>query len=347
MKIAVYAISKNEEQFVKRFCESAKDADVIQIVDTGSTDNTIAEAKKHGAVVHSISINPWRFDAARNASLALLPADVDVCISLDLDEVLLPGWRKIIEDAWVGETNRLQHLFDNGDGLIFGVSRIHARNGFVWKYPCHEYVITDARNIEKLAVIKDVLMLHQPDPTKSRGQYMPMLEMATKEDPNCSRSQFYLARELLFHKRHEDAIKEFKKYLAMPNATWFVERSYSMRAIGSCEELLGRDGTQWFYRSLAEDPMAREPWLELANKAYRKEDWQKCYLNAKMALLLDEKALWHTTDPKCWTWPPHDFAAISAHYLGLKEESIKQGEEALKFDPTNERLIKNLEFYRK
>ena len=26
MKIAVYAISKNEEQFVKRFCESAKDA---------------------------------------------------------------------------------------------------------------------------------------------------------------------------------------------------------------------------------------------------------------------------------------------------------------------------------
>ena len=40
MKIAVYAISKNEEQFVKRFCESAKDADLILIADTGSTDNT-------------------------------------------------------------------------------------------------------------------------------------------------------------------------------------------------------------------------------------------------------------------------------------------------------------------
>lgn len=347
MKIAVYAISKNEEKFVKRFCESAKDADIIQIVDTGSTDNTVEEAKKNGAVVHSISINPWRFDAARNASLALLPADVDVCISLDLDEVLLPGWRDVIEAAWVGETNRLQHLFDNGDGLIFGVSRIHARKGFVWKYPCHEYVVTDARNTEKLAVSKEVLMLHQPDPTKSRGQYMPMLEMAVKEDPNCSRSQFYLARELLFYSKHEDAVREFKKYLAMPSATWFVERSYAMRAIGSCEELLGRDGTQWFYKSLAEDPMAREPWLELANKAYRKQDWQKCYLNAKMALTLDEKALWHTTDPKCWTWPPHDFAAISAHHLGLKEESIRQGEEALKFDPTNERLLKNLEFYRK
>ena len=46
MKIAVYAISKNEEQFVKRFCESAKDADLILIPDTGSTDNTVIEARK-------------------------------------------------------------------------------------------------------------------------------------------------------------------------------------------------------------------------------------------------------------------------------------------------------------
>lgn len=35
MKIAIYAISKNEEQFVKRFCESAKEAD------TGSSDNKV------------------------------------------------------------------------------------------------------------------------------------------------------------------------------------------------------------------------------------------------------------------------------------------------------------------
>lgn len=34
MKIAVYAISKNEEMFVERFCNSAKDADLILIADT-------------------------------------------------------------------------------------------------------------------------------------------------------------------------------------------------------------------------------------------------------------------------------------------------------------------------
>lgn len=45
MKIAVYAISKNEEQFVERFCNSAKDADLILIADTGSTDGTVEKAR--------------------------------------------------------------------------------------------------------------------------------------------------------------------------------------------------------------------------------------------------------------------------------------------------------------
>ena len=91
MKIAVYAISKNEEQFVKRFCDSAKDADLIIIGDTGSTDNTVALAKECGAVVPRIYITPWRFDKAREAVLALIPPDIDICISLDLDEVLEDG----------------------------------------------------------------------------------------------------------------------------------------------------------------------------------------------------------------------------------------------------------------
>ena len=44
MKICVYAISKNEEMFVERFCAAAKDADMILIADTGSTDATVAKA---------------------------------------------------------------------------------------------------------------------------------------------------------------------------------------------------------------------------------------------------------------------------------------------------------------
>jgi len=119
MKIAVYAISKNEEQFVERFCKSAIDADLILIADTGSTDNTVAEAKKYGAEVYSISVRPWRFDKARDTALNLIPGDYDVCISLDLDEVLEPGWREEIERVWKPETTRLRYKFDWGQGISF------------------------------------------------------------------------------------------------------------------------------------------------------------------------------------------------------------------------------------
>ena len=97
MKIAVYTIAKNEEKFVERWAKSCEEADYRLIVDTGSSDNTLLTAAKYGIEVGSISISPWRFDDARNAALALLPDDIDMCIALDMDEILVPGWRKELE----------------------------------------------------------------------------------------------------------------------------------------------------------------------------------------------------------------------------------------------------------
>jgi len=62
LKICVYAISKNEAHFVQRFCESAADADMILIADTGSDDGLPEEAVKYGATVHHICIPLWRND---------------------------------------------------------------------------------------------------------------------------------------------------------------------------------------------------------------------------------------------------------------------------------------------
>ena len=87
MKICVYAICKNEEKFVDRFYESAKDADAIYVLDTGSTDDTVNKLKSHGVIVEQKKIDPWRFDVARNLSLDMIPEDFDVCVCLDLEEV--------------------------------------------------------------------------------------------------------------------------------------------------------------------------------------------------------------------------------------------------------------------
>ena len=46
MKICVYAISKNESNFVDRWVESMSEADDIYVLDTGSIDDTVEKLKK-------------------------------------------------------------------------------------------------------------------------------------------------------------------------------------------------------------------------------------------------------------------------------------------------------------
>lgn len=346
MKIAVYAISKNEEQFVKRFCESAKEADLIVIADTGSTDKTVEVAKECGATVYDICITPWRFDKARDAALALLPRDIDVCVSLDLDEELQPGWRQEIERLWQPDTTRMGYKFDWGHGKVFYSTKLHSRSGYHWHHPCHEYIRADARTNEKFVWSGMLMVVHKPDETKSRGQYMDLLEMSVKEDPLCPRNAFYYARELTYYSRWEEAIVALKKYLDMPEANWKNERAYAMRLLGESEDALGRDGMDWFRKGVAEEPAVRETWIALSAAASKRKLWAESYGAAMSALAIKSPSFSYTATPDSFSAKPYDLAAIAAYYLGLKEEALKLGQQALELEPSNERLIKNLEFYK-
>jgi len=344
MKIAVYAISKNEEQFVKRFCDSAKDADLIIIGDTGSTDNTVALAKECGAVVPRIYITPWRFDKAREAVLALIPPDIDICISLDLDEVLEDGWREEIERVWDKDTTRLRYKFDWGCRISFYYEKIHARHGYFWKHPVHEYPVPDGRIQEVYAHTDKLLVSHHPDPTKSRGQYMPMLELAVKEDPRCPRNAFYHARELTFYQRWEEAIEALNRYLEMPEATWQNERCYAMRLLGKSYEETGFDSEalKWYRLACAEAPFTREPWVDLSMFCYRRSMWSESLFCATQALGVVDRALVYTCDPSVWTEKPYDLASIASWHLGMKDQAIAYCKEALKLNPDDQRLQDNL-----
>lgn len=344
MKIAVYAISKNEEMFVQRFCESAKDADLILIADTGSTDKTVELARQHGATVHEICISPWRFDKARDAALALIPRDIDVCISLDLDEELQPGWREEIERVWKEDTTRLRYKFDWGAGIAFFYEKIHHRHGYHWHHPCHEYPVPDIRTKEVWAHTDMLLVVHKPDPTKSRGQYLDLLEVAVKEDPRCPRNAFYYARELTFYSKWNEALTALHKYLAMPEATWPNERCYAMRLISKSHMELGNvwEGLKWARLAVAEAPGTREPWVDLAMLTYRHSMWAESFSAAMSALDITNKEEVYTMDPSVWTEKPYDLASIAAWHLGLKERAVELCKQALEFNPTDTRLISNL-----
>ena len=344
LKIAIYAICKNEEQFVERFCNSAKDADLILIADTGSTDGTVERAKECGAVVETINISPWRFDKARNEALALLPDDIDVCISLDLDEVMEPGWRAEVEKVWIKKTTRLRYFFDWGCDIKFKYEKIHARHGYHWHHPVHEYPRPNDVAKEVWADTDMLLVSHHPDPTKSRGQYLPLLKMSVEEDPDCPRNAFYYARELSFYGHWEECIAACTRYLALPAANWATERCYAYRvmakAFGALNNPWGQEVN--LLMACAEAMETREPWCELAMLYYQQARWAQCYAASMRAISIDKRDWVYTCDPTVWGYWAHDLASVSAWNMNLKDVALEQAQLALSFAPEDERLQANV-----
>ncbi len=344
MKICVYSIARNEEQFVGRWVEAGRDADVLLIADTGSTDKTMRLAEVNGVQVHQITISPWRFDHARNAALALVPADVDVCFSVDLDEVLQPGWRAEIERLWKDGVTRIGYHHDWGMGARFTYDHIHARNGYHWRPACHEDIYPDPRTKEVWAFTDKLLTVHKPDATKSRSDYIDLLKVAVDENPDDPRSAVYYARELCFKGRWEEAIPALDRYLAMPQANWINERDLALRWKARCFEAFGNKAAQEDILRAATEaaPHLREPWTNLAMFMYQNSRWQEC-LDAALAAISVHMRPWvYTDDPLCWGAQPYDLAAIAAWNLGKKEEAVTYAKKAIEIEPNDIRLKANL-----
>jgi glycosyltransferase involved in cell wall biosynthesis len=346
MKVAVYTIALNESHFVERWYESAKDADYLLIADTGSTDDTAKLAKKLGINVITVLIKPWRFDMARNASIAALPSDIDYCIALDMDEVLLPNWRKELKKAYkLGVTRpRYQYTWswkeDGTPGLQYGGDKIHSRFGYKWKHPVHEVISAygDTRETQSWVGLE---IHHHPDHSKPRSQYLPLLKQAVQEDLNDDRNAFYYARELYFYNQKEQAIQEFKRHLALPTAKWTPERAASMRYLAKIEHQNKED---WLLKAVAEAPGRREALVELSRHYYETSDWEKCYNYAIQAISIKEKPLDYLCEDFAWAELPWDLAAYSAFRLNKPEEAVKYNNEAMSLNSKDERL-KNNSFY--
>lgn len=346
MKVAIYTIALNERQFVDKWFEAAKDADYLLIADTGSTDGTVERARELGINVVEIRVSPWRFDDARNAALAALPIDIDMCISLDMDEVITPNWREPLEKAWkMGVTRpRYKHIWswndDGTPGLEFSYDHIHTRKNYRWRHPVHECLYVYGTE-EKQMWIDEIETHHHPDPTKSRSQYLPLLAMSVKEDPYNDRNAFYYGRELYFYGRYAEAAVELKRHLNLPTATWAPERAASMRFIGKS---LPAEAEIWFRKAIDQAPGRREPFIDLAKLYYERQDWTSCLQAAKDALAIKEKPLEYLCEAESWGYAPHDYASIAAYRLGFFDEALEYAKAAVEIEPENERLQSNLKF---
>ena len=355
MKICVYTIALNEEQFVKRWVDSAQEADALYVLDTGSTDNTVNLLKKYGVNVQTQKIVPWRFDAARNKALEMIPNEYAMCISLDLDEVLLPGWRIALESVWKKDiTTRLRYIYnwrlsdDNKPIVSFYCDKIHSRYGYKWTHPVHE-VLKSQNKQEIFALSDDVIINHYPDNTKSRSSYLPLLEMSVLEDPFDDRNMHYLGREYMYYGKWEEAIETLKKHLNLETATWKDERAASMRFIGRCYKNLGNveEAYKWFDMAIKEAPYLRDGYIEKALLDYENKNYISVVKEVLEALTINNKSNSYINEIFSFNETPYDLLSIAFYYLGMYDVALLYINKALKINKDDQRLKNNKQIIEK
>ena len=346
MKIVVYAISKNEEKFVNRWVSSMKEADAIYVLDTGSTDKTVQKLKENGVNVEVKKITPWRFDAARNASLEIIPDEFDIYVCTDLDEVLLPGWRKKLEENWKKDTTRAKYTYnwklDNDKPIVsFYSDKIHIRKNYKWTHPVHEVLQYDGN--ENYIIIDDLILNHYPDISKSRSGYLPLLELSVKEDPNDDRNMHYLGREYMYHEKWNECIDTLIKHLNLPTALWKDERCASMRFIARSYKNLNRieESRMWLKKAINEAPYLREPWIELGLLEYENNNYETAIFYVEEALKINTREKTYINEIFSWNETPYDLLSICYFNIGNFDKSLENINIALSINPNDERLISN------
>ena len=347
MKICVYAICKNEEKFIERWYESVKEADGIYVLDTGSTDNSVNLLKSLGVVVRQEIISPWRFDIARNKSLEMIPDDFDICICLDLDEVLNKGWSKTIKSLWKDGLTRLRYVYNwsldkNNQPIIsFYGEKIHKRNGFTWVNPVHE--ILKYKGEEKYLYTDKVIVNHYPDSKKSRSSYLPLLELAVKEDPRNDRNMHYLGREYMYYGKYEDAISTLERHLSLESATWKDERCASMRFIARCYMKLNRprEAIMWSNLAIKESPYLRDPYMEKALITYELKKFKETEKLCREALKIKKHPKTYINEVFTTDLNIYDILSVVCFYNGKYRSSLRYVKMALELDKDNERLLSN------
>lgn len=358
-KITVYAICKNEEQFVEKWVKNMSEADHIVVLDTGSTDGTVEKLRGLGVKVEIKEIKPWRFDVARNESMRLIPKDTDICVCTDLDEEFEAGWANTLREHWYDDANQAKYTYswshdENNNPLVqIWYEKIHDNSGnWYWKAPVHEGLVNNKiKNKKWVFLPKEAFHLHHyPDKTKPRSQYLNLLKLAIEEDPSDVLSDFYYGRELTFYLKWREAIEHLEGWLTRWKNSYYkgnIARSYSL--IGRSYWALGDlDKAEInFIQATKILKGTREPYIELIKFYYNQKRWYSL-IGAGNECLKIKKIVgeWYE-DMSSYRHTLHDFLSLAYYNIGDFKNAKKHIDIALSFSPSNERFLKNKSFIEK
>lgn len=340
-------IVKNEEKVLARCLDSVKNiVDEINIVDTGSTDNTVEIAKRYTDRVFDFK---WtgKFKDARNESFS--HATKEYILYVDADDVILEK-----------DQEKLQELKQNLDSTVDSVSMyynagtdeygnvtltyrrnrlVKASRNFQWKGDCHNYL-----EVFGNIVNADIAITHKKS-EHSVGRNLSIYEQKIKDgDVFTPRDHFYYANELRENGHYEKAIDSYTKNIG-ESAGWIEDKVYACINRADCYRLLGKldDELDSLFHSLT---FAKTPRPEICSRIgyhfQQLRQFQPAVFWYTLATELEhDPNRWSFTYPAYSTWYPHLQLCVCYYNVHDFAKAYEHNEKAREYRPDDERILFN------
>lgn len=349
--ISLCMIVKNEESVLERCLKSVQEvADEIIVVDTGSADGTREIARKCGAKVYEY---PWSDDFSKARNVSFAKASMDYCMWMDADDVLpdherekLLEWKQLSE----GKENILMLRYAAGydkkgnPTFVFYRERIVKRTlKPVWIGKVHETIVA-----EGCMEYMDILIEHhsrkQEYSKRNLRIYKKMLEAGEVFSP---RDQFYYARELFYHRKYEDCVENFLKFLGMPDG--FVENKaeacrFCARAcdsLGLCET-----GLEFLYRGLTYRVPSGELCCDIGEYFFEREKWELAIFWYENALHVPcEEKRGGFVQREYYEYIPCIQLSVCWYKLGAQKRAATYHKMAGLYKPYGEEFLRNKKYF--
>jgi glycosyltransferase involved in cell wall biosynthesis len=380
---SVGLIVKNEEHTLPKLYECLKDfindGGEVVILDTGSTDNTVHIAQEYGMKTHIASRSfidhlsaknvkiikktyiseeehvlacEWikedhtffNFGKARNELHKYITNDV--VIQLDGSDILSAFDYKYINEKIKEGVHRFDYRQIYGP-VELTISRFYNKNVDVWEGRIHE-ILTHKMNVPILSLPKDKLTVVHNFQEKKRT-YLSGLFADLLDNPNHTRTLYYLGRELMFVGWFQSSIKMLERYVNRPDC-WVPERSSAYCLIGSCYENLGsnyyNDAFNAYNLGFVSFNGWREPLLKAARLCQRTDEFQRglCYAIASLSI----NRISEFAEPVCnYRGLPHEIIYWGYYFTGRHKEASSHWKIAFTLEPNHEKYLHDKQFFDK
>ncbi|MFJ7917448.1 MULTISPECIES: glycosyltransferase [unclassified Lysinibacillus] len=349
VSISLCMIVKNEEAVIGRCLTSVKDlVDEINIIDTGSTDNTKQIVKEFTDRIFDFE---WihHFAAARNFSFQ--QATKEYILWLDADDVLLEEDQekfKALKESLTLDIDAISMnynlSFDN-EGNVSSLLRryrlVRRDKQFQWIGAVHEYLAVGGKLLDSNIAVSHLPLSH--DHSRNINIYKQLVDSG---EPLTPRDTFYYANELLDHGQFEDAIFYYETFLTS-KLGWVEDNITACFKLADCYSHLNdpENNLSSILRSFEYGIPRPEACCRLGfifmeqAKTYEAIFWYEQALNIKQISNAPFQNKTFTT------WLPHLQLCVLFDRLQHYETANAHNELARSFLPNDEKILHNKTYF--